>query len=74
MQAEWTPPRHIIGVLEERESSSGELVEISRNFLATDRTTGDVYYFGEDVDTTRTERSSITTAPGAPVSRERDSA
>ena len=40
----------VAGVLEERESSNGELVEISRNFLATDRTTGDVYYFGEDVD------------------------
>jgi hypothetical protein len=38
------------GVLEERETKSGSLVEVSRNFMATDRTTGDVYYFGEDVD------------------------
>ena len=39
------------GILEERETKNGKLVEVSRNFMATDRTTGDVYYFGEDVDT-----------------------
>jgi hypothetical protein len=39
-----------VGVLEERETRNGQLVEVSRNFLATDRGTGDVYYFGEDVD------------------------
>ena len=38
------------GVLEEREEKNGKLIEVSRNFFATDRTTGDVYYFGEDVD------------------------
>jgi hypothetical protein len=38
------------GVLEERETKNGRLVEVSRNFLATHRGTGDVYYFGEDVD------------------------
>ena len=38
------------GILEERETKNGTLVEISRNFFATDRKTGDVYYFGEDVD------------------------
>jgi hypothetical protein len=38
------------GVLEERETKDGKLIEVSRNFFATDRTTGDVYYFGEDVD------------------------
>jgi hypothetical protein len=38
------------GILEERETKDGTLVEVSRNFLATDRTTADVYYFGEDVD------------------------
>jgi hypothetical protein len=38
------------GILEERETRNGQLVEISRNFLATDKNTGDVYYFGEDVD------------------------
>jgi hypothetical protein len=38
------------GVLEERETKNGKLVEVSRNFMATDRHTNDVYYFGEDVD------------------------
>jgi hypothetical protein len=38
------------GVLEEREEKDGQLIEISRNYFATDRNTGDVYYFGEDVD------------------------
>ena len=38
------------GILEERETKNGRLVEVSRNFLATDKNTGDVYYFGEDVD------------------------
>jgi hypothetical protein len=38
------------GVLEEREEKDGQLIEVSRNFFATDRNTGDVYYFGEDVD------------------------
>ena len=38
------------GILEERETKNGKLVEVSRNFMATDRNTGDVYYFGEDVD------------------------
>jgi hypothetical protein len=37
-------------VVEERETKAGKLVEISRNFLAIDRATGDVYYFGEEVD------------------------
>jgi hypothetical protein len=37
-------------VVEERETVDGELVEISRNYFAIDRTNGDVYYFGEDVD------------------------
>jgi hypothetical protein len=37
-------------VVEERETEDGELVEISRNYFAIDRATGDVYYFGEDVD------------------------
>jgi hypothetical protein len=38
------------GVLEEREEKDGRLLEVSRNFFATDRNTGDVYYFGEEVD------------------------
>ena len=37
-------------VWEERESEDGELVEVSRNFMALCRETGDVWYFGEDVD------------------------
>ena len=37
-------------VVEEREIKDGQLVEVSRNFFAIDKTTMDVYYFGEDVD------------------------
>ena len=37
-------------VVEEREQHAGQLVEVSRNYLAIDPGTGDVYYFGEDVD------------------------
>ncbi len=37
-------------VVEEYETENGKLVEISRNFFAIDRTTNDVYYFGEEVD------------------------
>ena len=37
-------------VVEERELKNGELYEVSRNFFAIDQETGDVFYFGEDVD------------------------
>lgn len=37
-------------VIEEREVKEGELYEVSRNFFAMDQETGDVFYFGEDVD------------------------
>src|SRR5689334_19507161 len=37
-------------VVEEREWKGTELVEVSRNYFAIDATSGDVYYFGEDVD------------------------
>ena len=37
-------------IVEERETSGGELIEVSRNYFAIDPATGDVYYFGEDVD------------------------
>ena len=37
-------------VVEERESKGGELVEVSRNYFAMHPRTGDIYYFGEDVD------------------------
>jgi hypothetical protein len=40
----------ITRVVEEREEENGELKEISRNFFAIDQKTGDVFYFGEDVD------------------------
>jgi hypothetical protein len=37
-------------VVEEREEKTGELYEIARNFYAMDKETGDVFYFGEEVD------------------------
>ena len=40
----------IARVVEEREWKGDRLVEVSRNYYAMDPKTGDVYYFGEDVD------------------------
>jgi len=37
-------------IVEERETSGGKLAEVSKNYLVIDRTTHDLYYFGEDVD------------------------
>jgi hypothetical protein len=37
-------------VVEEKETSGGKLAEVSRNYFVVDRGTGDLYYFGEDVD------------------------
>lgn len=37
-------------VVEEREDAKGEIKEISLNYFAADPKTGDLYYFGEDVD------------------------
>ena len=37
-------------VVEERETKGDQLVEVSRNYFAINKQTGDVYYFGEDVD------------------------
>ncbi len=37
-------------VVEEREEKKGRLHEVSRNFFAMDPQTGDVFYFGEEVD------------------------
>jgi hypothetical protein len=42
--------RVLTRVMEERETEDGELVEISRNFLADCWPSHDVYYFGEEVD------------------------
>jgi hypothetical protein len=38
-------------IIEERETKNGKLEEVSRNYFAIDKATGDIYYFGEDVDT-----------------------
>jgi len=37
-------------VVEEKETVGGQLAEVSRNYFAISRKTGDVFYFGEDVD------------------------
>jgi hypothetical protein len=37
-------------IVEEREMEGGQLIEVSRNYFAVATATGDVYYFGEDVD------------------------
>ncbi|HRC85637.1 MAG TPA: hypothetical protein PK413_08515 [Thermoanaerobaculia bacterium] len=37
-------------VIEEREWVDGELAEVSRNYFARCQQTGEIYYFGEDVD------------------------
>jgi hypothetical protein len=37
-------------VVEEREWSGGELIEVSRNYFAIHPGSADLYYFGEDVD------------------------
>jgi hypothetical protein len=37
-------------VVEEREWKNNELYEVARNFYAIDEQTGDVFYFGEEVD------------------------
>jgi hypothetical protein len=37
-------------VVEDREMRAGKTVELTRDYYAIDSATGDVYYFGEDVD------------------------
>lgn len=37
-------------IVEEHESTNGELVEISRNYFAICKETGSIFYFGEEVD------------------------
>ena len=48
-------------VVEEREVAEGKISEVSRNFFAISRVTGDVYYFGEESQTYKN---------GAPAGRE----
>jgi hypothetical protein len=50
-------------IVEERESEGGALVEVSRNFFAIDPASGDLYYFGEEVDVYKGGR--VTGHPGA---------
>lgn len=38
-------------VVEEKEVSDGAVAEVARNFLAIDAKTGDLFHFGEEVDT-----------------------
>jgi hypothetical protein len=46
--------RNVAGVetriVEERETRNGQLIEVSRNYFAFCTRTGDVFYFGEEVD------------------------
>jgi hypothetical protein len=37
-------------IVEERETRNGQLIEVSRNYFAFCTRTGDVFYFGEEVD------------------------
>ena len=37
-------------IVEERETDDSQVVEVSRNYFAISKRTGNVYYFGEDVD------------------------
>ena len=55
----------VAGVLEERETKNGVLVEVSRNFMATDKNTATSTTSARMWTTTRTARSSITKARGA---------
>lgn len=43
-------------VVEDREEKNGKPLEVTRDYFAADRSTGDVYYFGEDVDIYRNGR------------------
>lgn len=42
-----------VRIVEDREESKGQVVEITRDYYAVDATNNDVYYFGEDVDVYR---------------------
>ena len=43
-------------VVEERETKGGHLAEVSRNFFAIHKRTGDLYYFGEGVDIYKSDK------------------
>ena len=43
-------------VVEEREEKNGVLAEVARNYLAMDQATGDVFFFGADVEVYRGDR------------------
>ena len=43
-------------MVQEYETNQGALTEISRNYYAVNRKTGDLYYFGEEVDMYRDGR------------------
>ena len=55
-------------IVEERETGKA-LKEVSRNYFVIDRATGDVYYFGEDVMSTETEKFPTTAEAGTPVKK-----
>ena len=48
-------------VVEEKETANGKVIEISQNYFAISKTTGDAYYFGED---------SVTYKDGKEINRE----
>jgi hypothetical protein len=50
-------------IIEEREGEGDDLVEVSRNWFAGDKTNGDAYYFGEEVDMYKNDK--ITSHGGA---------
>ncbi len=56
-------------IIEERETADAKPKETSRNFFAIDRTTNDVYYFGEEVDVF--DAAGKATHPGAWMSGEK---
>jgi hypothetical protein len=43
-------------IIEERETKGGKLAEVSRNFFAISRSTNDLFYFGEEVDTYKDDK------------------
>ena len=50
-------------VVEEKEEQNGAVSEIARNYYAMDSSTGDVFHFGEDIDTY--ENGTITSHTGS---------